>query len=139
MKHAGSYLGIVAALMLGACQGGEVTGSVTTDYGIAMATTEQTGPGDIDSWLTTKEGEVLVGELSWDAASHELAARVGDTDVNSDALDLSSRTLEQFNALLYSLWEVEASNPGTTTCLDDGAVICCRDTSWHCGHSQLAQ
>ncbi len=139
MKHVGSYLVVVSALLLGACQGGEVMGSVTTDYGIALATTEQTAPGDIDSWLVAKTGDALLGELTWDADSHELSASIATTTVTSDALDLSGRTLEQFNELLYRLWEIEATNPTTTTCLDDGEVICCRDDGWHCGQSQLAR
>lgn len=139
MKHTGSLLAIAAVLALGGCQGGEVMGSVTTDYGVAKATTEQVRPGDIDSWLTTPDGEVVLGELSWDSGSHALSAQVATTTVVSEPVDLSNQALEKINLLLFRLWEIETSdNPGTT-CLDDGTVICCRDTAWRCGASRIAQ
>jgi|GEM_PF-4701758 len=139
MKHTRSLLAIAAALALGGCQGGEVMGSVTTDYGVAKATTEQVRPGDIDSWLTTPDGEVVLGELSWDSGSHALSAQVATTTVTSEPVDLSNQALDKINLLLFRLWEIETSDDPGTTCLDDGVVICCRDTAWRCGASRTAQ
>lgn len=140
MKHTARILSIAATVaLLGACQGGDVMGSVTTDYGVARATTELVRPGDIDSRLTTPDGEVVLGELYWDSASQELSASIASTAVSSEPVDLSAHALEQVNLLLFRMWEIETSeNPGTT-CLDDGVVICCRDSAWHCGASRVAR
>lgn len=139
MRYFGSLIAVIAIVGSAGCQGGEVTGTVTTDYGVALATTEQTAPGDIDSWLTSRDGKVLLGSLAWDIATQHLSAQVAEIDVTSEAVDLSERSLEQFNHLLFQLWEIEMSTPATTTCLDDGQVICCRDSAWHCGASQITQ
>ena len=126
---------VTASVVLGlaACTG-EIVEPVTTDYGIAVATTERADTGDVESWLTSRDGHTLLGEMHATDKADQAWATVADTPVEiAGILHIDDASFAQANELLHALWENEVTGEAAgAVCVGNELAICCRDTMWHC-------
>lgn len=123
-----------AAALVAALTGctGDIVGTATTDFGVAVATSERTELGDIESWLTSPAGDQLYGELGWTASEGTLQAWVGDQTIPvQGVMHLDEQSLEALNLMLYTLWEIETQDLAPY-CTSNELVLCCRDDGWRC-------
>jgi hypothetical protein len=122
---------LAAALAVGCT--GEIVETETTDFGVAVATSERTDNGDILTRLTTPNQERLLGALDWDARSGELVGEVAAQSISVDGtMQMDAMPIQEMNLLLFNLWELEQADPEAAHCVGNDAVLCCRDGSWSC-------
>ncbi len=136
VRALGLVFSLVAAIafvgVLSGCEADPVD-TVSTDFGNAVATSSVDPGGDLESWLTSPDGDRLLGELSFVALDGRAEAMVEDQQVSfSGVLVLPQQPHAEVNLMLYSLWDIEVSAPDVTMCFANQLVTCCRDGSWHC-------
>jgi hypothetical protein len=127
--HTAAAAALVAALT--ACTG-DIVGTATTDFGVAVATSERTEVGDIEGWLTNPAGDQLYGELGWSASDGTLQAWVAGQSIPvQGVMHLDDQSLEALNLMLFTLWEIEIQDLAPY-CTSNELVLCCRDDGWRC-------
>lgn len=116
---------------LTACTG-DIVGTATTDFGVAVATSEKTELGDIEGWLTSPAGDQLYAELDWYAEDGTLEARIADHTIPVEGvMHLDEQSLEALNLMLFNLWDIESQDLAPY-CTSNELVLCCRDDGWRC-------
>ena len=124
----------VAATLVAALTGctGDIVGTATTDFGVAVATSERTEVGDIEGWLTSPAGDQLYGELGWRAEEGTMQVWIGDQTIAVQGpMQLDEQSLESLNVMLYTLWDIETQDLAPY-CTSNELVLCCRDDGWRC-------